>query len=168
MKKIEIKLTGVHNTLNPVVIVDNQMINFKKNKQGNLVYLFETEKDTIKIKANRFLDVGGIAWFFIQILFFLISFLGLFDVHQKESCMGIDFEMIVDLKEENKISLQFMPQKENKKAILVHTDLVCQEVANSYYLDTQAKKKLKYLKWIKIGVTILIIVTATILLGKNI
>lgn len=164
MKKIEIKLTGLYDTFNPVVTIDNQVMRVKKNKFGNMICVFETEKNTVKIKVNTFLDIGGIAWFFIQIFFFLISIFGLFDLHRKEKCRIVDFEMDVDLKEENKIKLQFNPQKENNRAIHIQTDLVSREVINTYDLDTLAKKKLRCLKWVKIVVAIIMIVAAAILL----
>ena len=106
------------------------------------------------------LDVGGIVWFITQIFFFLISVFGIFDIHRKEKCMVFNFETEVDLKEENKITLQLNSPQENGQAIDVQTDLTNREISNRYYLDTKAKKTLKILRLTKIFLTLAIVITA--------
>lgn len=164
MRELAIKLTGQQNLGEIVVSVDGEAVQFKKNKYGNLVGRYQTEKDKVNIKVYRMLDVGGVLWFITQIFFFLISIFGLLDIRRRERCFVVDFETEVDLSEENKLILQFNPPKEKGKAIVVKTALTNQEVSNEYVLDTKAKKTLKGLMFTKIFLALAIVVTAIVLL----
>lgn len=167
MKILEIKLMGLYNVSNIILKVNDSPLTLKKNEFGSLVGVYKTEEEKVRVKINNYLNIGGVIWFLIQIFFFLISILGIFDVHRKEKCMMIDFEMDVDLKEENHITLQLNSQKkERSQAVQIQTDLVFHEVMNEYFLDSVAKRKLKVLKITKIVLTIIIIVLAAILLRK--
>lgn len=166
MKEVEIKLTGIQNLENVLLYVDDEPLKFKKNEFGNVICKYKTENDKINIKVSKILDVGGAIWFITQLLFFLISVFGIFDIHKKENCIIIDFEMEVKLQEENKIILQFNNQKENEKAINIQTDLQNQEICNKYYLNNKAKRTIKVLKITKIFLTIVIIIVAILILTK--
>lgn len=157
MKELELKLTGGQNLGEIVVNVDESPVKFKKNEFGSFVGKIQTDNDKANIKVFRMLDVGGLLWFVTQLFFFVISIFGIFDVHHKERCLVVDFECEVDLKEENKITLQPNSLQEDGKAIDIQTDLTCQEVTNKYYLDENAKKKLKILKFTKIFLALAII-----------
>ncbi len=164
MRELEIKLTGVQNLGETIISIDDKPVNVKKNEFGNLVCKYQTENDRVNIKVYRILDIGGVLWFITQLFFFIISIFGIFDVHYKERCMVVDFEAEVDLKEENKLTLQFNTPQENAQAINIQTDLTSREVSNKYYLDAEAKKTLKGLRIAKIILALAIIVTVTILL----
>ncbi len=160
MRDVELKLTGTQNSGEIVVCFDDKPVNFKKNEFGSLICKYHTENNKVNIKAFGMLDVGGIVWFITQIFFFLISVFGIFDIHRKEKCMVFNFETEVDLKEENKITLQLNSPQENGQAIDVQTDLTNREISNRYYLDTKAKKTLKILRLTKIFLTLAIVITA--------
>lgn len=164
MNNLEIKLTGVQNIDEIVVNVDDNPQKFKKNEFGSLICNYQTENDKVNIKVSRMLDCGGILWFITQLLFFIISIFGLLDIHHREKCLIIDFETEIDLKDENKITLQFNSQQENEKAINVQTDLTSQEISNKYYLDVKSKKTIKYLRLAKILLALAIIITTIIVL----
>lgn len=161
MKQIELKITGVLDKI-PEVTIDDQVMKFKKNGFGNLICIANTENERVCIRVKNYLDVGGVGWFLFQIFLFLISIFGLFDIHKKERCFRISFEANVLLKEENKIALQLTSPKESGKAIHIQTNLVNEEVVNEYYIDDQARRKLKILKWVKILLTILILVSIAV------
>lgn len=164
MRELEIKLTGIQNPSETIIKIDDKSIELKKNKFGNLVGKYQTENDAVNIKIYKLLDIGGIFWFITQLFFFVISIFGIFDVHRKERCLIIDFESNIDLKDENKLTLQFNSPQENKKAVDVQTDLITHEITNNYYLDKQAKKTLKILRFAKILLTLVIIAAAIIIL----
>lgn len=167
MKELEIKLTGVQTLGETIVKIDDKPIKLKKNEFGNLICKYQTNNDRVNIKVFRMLDVGGPLWFITQLFFFLISIFGIFDVHHKERCMIIDFETEVELKEENKITLQLNSPQENEKAVALQTNLTYEELSNKYLLDMKAKKTLKGLRLTKIFLTLAIIITSiTVLMIK--
>lgn len=163
MKELEIKLTG-QSVGETIVSIDNTPIKFKKNSFGSSICKYQTEKSQVNIKITRYLDVGGFVWFLTQLFFFIISIFGIFDIYYKERCLVIDFDMDIELKEENKLTLHLNSLKENSKAIDIETDLVVKEKSNNYYLDTNAKETLKKLKLTKIFLAIAIIVITAIVL----
>lgn len=159
MRELEIRLSGRQCSGERVVRVDDESLKLKKNKFGNYVGTYQTEKDRVTVKVYNLLDVGGVLWFLTQIFFFLISIFGIFDIHRKEKCLKMDFEAEVELKEENKITLQVNLPKENEKAITVQTELPNREITNNFYLDIRAKKTLKLLLAAKIITAIAVIAT---------
>ncbi len=166
MRELEIKLMGGQSLGEKIVSIDNKPVKVEKNGFSNLVCKYQTENDKVNIKVYRMLDVGGILWFITQLFFFIISIFGIFDVHRKEKCFVIDFEIEVDLREENKLTLQLNTPKKDAQAINIQTDLAFKEVSNKYCLDDKAKKTLIGLKITKIFLT-LAIIAASILLLMN-
>ena len=164
MRELEIKFTGRPNINETAVYIDDAPVEYTKNKNGQWICKYQTENDKVNIKVYRMLDVGGIWWFLTQILFFLISIFGIFDVHRKERCLVIDFEAEVDLREQNNITLQFTRPKENQAAINVQTDLPTQVISNSYYTDTKAKKLRKGLMLTKLFTALAIIAIIIVVL----
>lgn len=156
MRELEIKLVGQINLGELVVSIDNKPVKLKKYVFGCLICKYQTGKDKVNIKVYRMLDVGGFIWFLTQIFFYLISIFGIFDVRRKERCFVVDFETEIDLKDQNKITLQLNNAKENEQAINVQTDLDSHEISNKYYLDYKAKKTLKVLKITKVLLTLAI------------
>lgn len=161
MRELEVKITGQQAHGESSIHIDGQPVTFKNNEFGSSVCKYQTEKDKLNIKIFRVLDVGGIVWFITQLLFFIISIFGIFDVHRKERCIIVDFEIDVDLKEENKITLQFGSPQEQGKAIEVQTDLAYEEVTNNFFVDVKAKKTLKILRVAKIILTLAILGVTT-------
>ncbi len=164
MRELEIKLAGFQNPSEAIIKVDDKFVKFAKNEFGNLVCKYQTENDKVNIKVHRMLDVGGFGWFITQLFFFIISIFGIFDIHRKERCFVVDFESDIDLKEDNKLTLRLNTPQENGKAIEVETDLTKQEISNTYYLDTAAKKTLKALRITKIILALAIIAIIVALL----
>ncbi len=164
MNEVAVKLTGQQALDGVMVQIDNQPIAFKKNKFGSLVGKYRTSNNKIKIRVFRFIDVGGFAWFITQLFFFLISIFGIFDIHQREKCLIIDYEAEVDLKADNQLTLQLNFPKEDGNAINTQTDLFCREISNKYYLDSQAKRVLGRLKVAKIFLALAIVVTTAAML----
>lgn len=167
MRELEIKLIGHYNLSDTVINVDGNPVKFRKNQFGHLVCNYQTEKDKVNVKIYRMLDVGGVLWFLTQIFFFLISIFGIFDIHRRERCLIPDFEAEFDLKEENKLTLQFNSPQGSGAAIKIITDLTSRVISNEYYLDVKAKKILKGLLLTKIFLALAIIATViTVLVIK--
>lgn len=164
MRELEIKLMGGQSLGEKIVCIDGEPMKVTKNGFGNLICKYQTENDKVNVKVYRMLDVGGVIWFITQLFFFIISIFGIFDVHRKEKCFVIDFEIEVDLREENKLTLQLNTPQKDVQAINIETDLTIKEVSNMYYLDTKAKKTLTVLKITKIVLALAIIVTSILLL----
>lgn len=145
-----------------MVYIDNTPITFKQNEFKNLTCSYQTDKDRVNIKVYKALDIGGIWWFAIQLFFFVISIFGLLDVRMKNRFVGLQYESDVELGDGiNNIALGFNSPNNNSKAFDVKTDLQIVENSNKFFIDEDAKKKIKFLNIAKIVLAIVIIVTVT-------
>lgn len=160
MREAEIKLFGRYNLSETAVYIDGTPVSFKRCDNGDAVCNYRTDSDRINVKIYRQLDVGGTLWFVVQLLFFVISIFGIFDIHFKERCLVIDHETEIDLKDNSKIAFKLNIPKENERAVEIQADTEYREISNKYYTDDKAKKTLKYLKWAKLILAAAIIVTA--------
>lgn len=157
MRELEIKLSGSVRLNETAVYIDDQPVEYTKNQNGNWVCKYQTENDKVNVKVYRMMDIGGVGWFLLQILFFLIGIFGIFDINRRERCLVIDYETEVNLNEQSSLTLKFNRPKENQPAITVETDLVTQEMSNTYYVDTKAKKIRKGLVLTKVFLALAII-----------
>lgn len=157
MKELEINFAGRPRLSETAVYIDDQPVEYTKNKNGNWVCKYQTENDKVNIKVYRMMDIGGVGWFLLQILFFLIGIFGILDINRRERCLVIDFETEVELNEQSSLTLQFNRPKENQPAITVQTELQTQEISNTYYVDTKAKKIRKGLVLTKVFLALAII-----------
>ncbi len=167
MRELELKLTGLQYSGENNISIDGEQVKFKKNQFGSLVCKYQTENDKVNVKVFTMLDVGGFIWFLTQLFFFVISIFGIFDIHRKESCLVVDYEAEFDLKEENKITLQFDSPRDGARAVNVGTDLTSREACNKFYFDKEAKRTLKILTVTKIFLAIAIIASVTAALIIN-
>ena len=166
MNTLEIKLTGGLPD-GTVVKVDGETARFRKNEFGSLVCRHSTEKDRVKIEAYRLLDVGGVWWFVVQLLLFLLSVFGLFDVRRRNACTTVDFETDLFLNGDGKVNLCFNSVSDSGPAITVETDLKQTETVNAYGIDIGAKKIYKALKIAKIALAVVVVaIVIAVLISK--
>lgn len=165
MKDLNIKLTGERYLDNAVIKIDGKPATFKKNEFKNYTVNYKTENDKVKIEVYKMLDVGGIGWFITQLLFFIISIFGIFDVRYKFRHISLEYSAEFDLKEgQNNITIRIAPPKENTKSVITETDLQFNENINKYSVNAKAKKTLKILKFAKILLTLAIIAVVILIL----
>ncbi len=160
MKELVIRLTGLQKIGEAEVYIDGAPARFEAASNG-AVCKYQTEKDSVNIRVYRALNVGGVFWFITQLVFFLITLFGLFDIHARERGLVIDFEARVDLGvQANELTLKFNYPKENAQAITVQTGLDCRVTADEFRKDDKAVKILKGLKWAKSACAIATVATA--------
>ncbi len=160
MKELHLELTGYPCKDNVLVKIDGIPMELTNSKNKNLICKYQTEKEKVKVEVFKLLDVGGWLWFIVQLFFFIITIFGLLDVHHKEKCLVIDFEIEVELKDKSEITLHFNTISENQRPIEIETNSPVKEISNVALVDTKAKKVMKKLKMAKI-----IFVVATIIIG---
>ncbi len=164
MKELNLKITGCEGVNNVVVNIDGAPVKLNKDKFGNLICKYQTEKEEVKLQVTRLLDVGGPLWFVTQLFFFIITLFGLFGLHHKEKCIVIDYEAEVTLKEKSQLTLQLKDPNDKQKTLEVQTELAATEKSNEVYVDTKAKKVVKGLKLAKflLAIATIVIVIAVV------
>lgn len=149
MRTLNLKLTGERSLGNCCLFIDDEHVKFKKNKFGNLVINYKTEKERISIEIFNVLDFGGIFWFLTQIFFFVISIFGIFDIHHKQKYIAFSYKSEIHLKEDSHMVLRCNPLKDNTKAFNLETNLEVIEEINIFFVDENARRKRKLLAIIK-------------------
>lgn len=165
MKELDINIAGAVYLDNANVYVDGRPAKFRKNQYKNLTYHHRTDQDTVKIRICKYADIGGAVWFFIQLLFFVISIFGIFDTRIANRAVCFDCTLDVDIKGNDSLTLRCNPPKNGQKVFDVDTGARVQEHDNCYCTAENAEKKLKALKLAKIllAVAIVVIVTVTLI-----
>ena len=167
MKNVLIRITG--NTMfHPEVFVENKKVTLKKAKDKRKGYLVQTDKDEIDVKIFSWYEIETKYGLFISILFFFISFFGLFDIKEKRRGKSLKFEGKIKLEsgiDNQEIKLVLKSFKEGEKAIVCEGDyLIENNDSNKYFVDKNIEKKLMILEkikkytWFVIVVLILILV----------
>lgn len=145
MKTLNLKLQGGL-SLRPNIKIDGKDISYKRNKHDNIVLKHQTEKDSVDLTIENTLEIMGKGWWFVQMLFFIISCFGIFNPRLEKTCYCIKYSAKISLpNDENDVVLKFNMPKDKQKAIT--TDAAVEESENEYLLDEVAKKRKKILKW---------------------
>lgn len=166
MKKIILIMTG-NAYLNPNVLVEGKLIEYKKNKKNQKVYTIETEKDEVNIEISKWDELEGKWGLFIAIIFFIVSLFGLFDIKQKNRWHTVKYKgkIKVDKEVENpQLVLIMNGFKVNEKAFFYEGNCQIEDnESNRYLINEEIKHKEKIMKrvkrftWIGILISLMII-----------
>ena len=144
MNKLNLKLINVVN-LSPTILVDNKKVKPKKNQFGSYAITHETEKDEVEIKIFKYLEINGKLWFLMGMIFFIISIFGILDYRLDRKCIIIDCCLKIKLNENTNAELKFNSFVSSGEAYTIKTDAQVEQISNRYFVDTQAKKRVKIL-----------------------
>ena len=107
MNTVNIKLTGVNSKFNPIVKIDDNVINLKKNSFGSFDATYETDKNEIEITIFRNLELKSRLWWLYALFSFIISIFGIFEPFYDKKNIDVDCKFVVKLKESNEIKINF-------------------------------------------------------------
>lgn len=163
MGKLNLKIipNGVEDT---ICYVNGSRITDKKNKFGYLEEIIENDNDFNEIEILSFREINCKCWFFLEILFFIISIFGIFDVKKEKKGKSLKVKLKIQGNENVDLKLIFNPFESGKEATRVETNGSYQIMENNYYIDEKIVKKLKILRITKIMIFILFVVSIFIIL----
>lgn len=162
MKKMNFKLKGII-PRNTQIFVDDKLLKTKKDKFGNKIIEYQTEKDKVIVRVFKFLELDSKAWFWLEMLYFFLTLFGIFDVRLDKKCLVLDSLFEFDTMDGAEVTLKINKFEPEGKAVLVESNVTYIEKKNQQHVDVKAKEKLKKLKIAKIVSLILIAVIATVL-----
>lgn len=163
MRKLNLKIipNGVVDT---TCCVNGNRIKNKINKFGYLEEIIENDNDFNEIEIGIFREINCKCWFLLEILFFIISIFGIFDVKKEKKGKSLKVKLKIQGNENVDLKLIFNPFESGKEAIRVETNGNCQVIENNYYIDEKIVKKLQILKITKIMIFILFVASIFIIL----
>lgn len=161
MKNVDIVLKNYRYIKN--LYVDGENVKLKRNKNEKAyVYSFETEKNSILVEIKYYNRLYNVNWLFMELLFFVISILGLFDIKEKNTkyyCYKSVFSLD---NQTNKILLDYPKREKADKLVTTSTNLVYNEEENIIKTDDELVYRSKLLKRIKLITILSLIVTGLV------
>lgn len=131
---------------NAYLFIDGKPINLEGKRGINQTASYQTENGIIEITVKKLSEMSDKLWFFWGILFFLISFLGIFNPRYDRRCVTVEYTQKFQLYPQNNIHLEFNRVIAGKPAVNVRFScLAYRETANVYGVDKQAKKRFRIL-----------------------
>lgn len=166
MKELSIKIKGAKK-LNPIVEVDGKTVLLTKNQYGNYEGKLSIEKESVRIKVYRVLELSSPLWLLKSIFYFLISIFGLLDTMKEKNFTVIDCDLTLNLANADTFSLELTSRMQNNgKAFEITSNGSVQENNNICFVDTRAKKRNRLLKFLKLIIFLGVVCGAIIGLGK--
>ena len=83
-------------------------------------------------------------------LFYIVSIFGIFNVGYDRKCVSINCKFNVKLNDVNNIIIKFNNSTTEQKAVEMQSDCEVVEINNSFVIDKKVKKRLKFLRIMKI------------------
>lgn len=164
MRTLNLKLQGGIR-LNPVVKIDDGIIDYKRNKYEAVQITHQTEKQSVDIEIFNLLEIKGPYWWLVQMLFYLITFFGIFNPKLEKNCFIISYKAKINLVDgENNVLIKINKLEDGGKALTVESNLVITEEQNTCILDRQAQKRRKILKLSYILAWVMLAVIAIVLI----
>ena len=158
MKRLNLKITN-NTSIDAYFLVDGAKPKFKKNEYGSYISVIETEKDEVEIKIYEWNEYKSSWWFLTSLLYFIISFFGIFDIRIDKRFRSVDCDFKIKLSsEENNLKLTYNGFKEDCAAILHDGNCEIEMISNKYYIDKKSKTRYKIMKWLKLVIWLIAII----------
>lgn len=165
MNKLTLKIMNPQP--NTWISIDGQNIKPKKDKNGHDVYTIETEHSSVDFTMNKYLEVNSAFYLLWQILFFVISLFGICNKRLDKNCVVLTYQGTISVNENTEVTARIKTGYKEAKALELETTAEVLEKVNERFIDKNAKKRLKILKIIKIGLWIALIALAIALIATH-
>jgi hypothetical protein len=165
MKNVNIIMRGI-NVKNAILFVDDKIVKTKYNEFGGQIANIQTEKSSIKIRVESFLELQNPMWFLTNIFFFLISLFGLFDIRPTKDLTIVDYDATFTLIDEGKNNIALTIDSNKGPKVFAETPCQVEEHKNTLEIDEKLRKRRKILTISKIFtflIAVAIIVTVIFL-----
>ncbi len=138
-----------HSHLTLKLQINHQEIPLKKRKQRNhFIGKITLDEELLDISISSYQALSSRYWFILSYLFFLISFLGIFDTRYDTSGKSICYQAKVSIKEQSNLCYTINPYKKDETAAIFKGESI--EKENHFFIDQEIKKRYKKLKTAKI------------------
>lgn len=139
------------------ITVDGKFIKLNKNKDKTYSCSVETNNSSCEVVIQKAHYYSGKNWFWWNLLYFVVSFFGLFDIRQNKRFLVLDSRFTIEITKDTKAVIQRQDFEDGGKLLTVETDSKVEEFSNIQYYDKEARKKHSKMKKFKIGAIIVAI-----------
>ena len=138
MNRLILKYAG-YRTRQAYVAVDGQVVKF--DKKGECA--FETEKQAVMVRVFSVLEAASPSYYLWSLLYFFVSFFGIFDSYRDFKCRRLEAEFIVRLSGETRVTMRnrAFNKKGESEAVSIECDGGCEVVKNTQFVDKAARRR---------------------------
>lgn len=162
MATLNLKLVG--SKIGALVEIDGKLVDFKKNKHGNLSSTLEASSNSVQMKVytpNHELTQKN--WLLASMIFFVISVFGIFDRRYGRRFYKLDYIGNLSFSDGETVTVGINTYGKDKKAITCMAQGFQNNETNKYTADTLAKKHwqiltvIRVVVWIALAIAVLLI-----------
>lgn len=162
MAVLKLEVVGKSDALSNLQI-DGKRVKLKKNRRGPSYCEVEVAGNVAEITVLKSHHYGGKNWFWWNLLCFVISVFGLFDIRQNARFLVVDFACKINLTENTCATLKIRTFEDRGQFIDVQSENGYEVSTNIVYFDKDAQVKHKKMKKAKIGFAIVTLALVAIL-----
>ena len=148
------------------ITVDGKFAKLKKTA-GAYTCTYETDKSDCEVVIYKTHHYYGKYWFWRNLIYFIISVFGIFDVKKDKKCLVLDGKYIVSAEQDARLGFKRQDFVDGGPLAVIYTPVKVQVISNVQYSDKTAMKrhsKMKLLKLLSI-LSALLVLTVVIILA---
>lgn len=163
MATLNLKLVG--SKIGALVEIEDKLVDFKKNKHGNLSSTLEVSSTSVRMKVyTPSHELTQKNWLLASLIFFVISVFGIFDRGYGRRFYKLDYVGNLSFADGETVTLGINTYGKDKKAITCMAQGFQNNETNIFTPDTLAKKHLQILIVIKVIVWIVLAIAVLLIL----
>lgn len=162
MAKLDLEFVGFNDAID-FMTINGELVKLKKAKNKIRTYSLDTEDGKAEIVIYKTHYYTSKNWFWWNLLYYFVSFFGLFDIRQSKKCLVLDSHFTITYEGDTKVVVRRVNFENGGKLVNVETTGQVEELSNVQYHDKEARKKHIKMKKIKTGITIGIAVLVAVL-----
>lgn len=151
MNKLNLQLAKSSAIPSPTVYIEGEVAPVKIGDNGRFdVCRYETERDCVEVVVTKYYELDSKWWFVMNLLFFFISVLGIFDTRLGKRFYGVHYRARIYLKGETNLTMKFNTFREGQRAIEVTGDARIEELENDYFINKTLRRRRKVVIWTRV------------------
>ncbi len=164
MSKLRLELVGLDDMAGQITI-NNKFVKIRRDKKSGYYCSIETTEPRSEVAIYKNHHYHGKAWFWWNLLFFFVSFFGIFDFGYNRKCLVYDSRFYVSTEQDATVIVKRQNYVDGNLFVDIQSDAEIEQIANKQYCDKDAKKKHSIMTKSKIGIAVGILVTTVVLLA---
>ena len=163
MSRLELEIQGYNYAIETMTVNGKscKMTNKNNSTKTCIIENIEGKAEVVIYKAHHYI---GKNWFWWNLLYFLVSIFGIFDVRHDKKFLVVDCRFNVLVSGDTKAVLMINDFKDGGRFLDVECENNIEKIANKQYFDKTAKEKHKKMKKAKIGITVASLVAIALIL----
>ena len=151
MKQLNFQLAKSSVITSPNVYIDGEAVPIVRGKNSQRdVCQYATDKDCVEVVVVKRYELESKWWFVMNLLFFFISVLGIFDTRLGKRFYGVHYRAKIYLNGDANLLIKFNGFRDGQRAIEMTGDAQIEEIDNDYFVNKSLQKRRKAVIWTRV------------------